>query len=559
MSRSTSFARAVFCLILAAFACLSLPPSALAQQALHTAGEQAAQVQTHMVPMRDGVELATDVHLGAGDGPWPVILLRTPYNREGIKADGWEDYVVVAQDVRGRFASKGHALAFFDDGWGEHQDGLDTVKWILAQPWCNGKIGTMGGSALGITQDLLAGANPPGVLGQHIVVADGNLYHVMYPGGAFTEALIAGWLKATKWPEDNLKLIQAHPSYDSLWETVNADARVREQHVNIPAVHVGGWFDIFTQGTLDSFVARSAISPNQWLIMGPWPHGIKREVGELVFPPNAVETPKPLADAHPWFDFWLRAEDNEVRGMPRVHYYVMGACGEGGAPGNEWRTADSWPVRARSTPLYFSTDGRLLPQAPAKSAGLSYSCDPAKPVPTRGGGNLLIPAGPMDQSELEKRGDVLVFSTPPLQQPVEVTGRITVRLYASSSARDTMFTAKLCDVYPDGRSMLLTDGALRAACRESLSDPTPIQPGQVYQFNIGLGSTSIIFNRGHRIRVDISSSNAPRFAVHPNVWGEGKPQVAQQTVLCGGRQVSEVILPIVGSNVGLRAAAAGRP
>jgi len=280
--------------------------------------------------------------------------------------------------------------------------------------------------------------------------------------------------------------------------------------------------------------------------MGPWPHGMKREVGELVFPANAVETPKPLADARSWFDFWLRAQDNEVRTMPRVHYYVMGACGEEGAPGNEWRTADSWPVPARPTEFFMAANGELLRKAAAAETARAYDYDPANPVPTRGGGNLLIPAGPMDQSGLEKRADVLVFSTPPLEQPVEVTGRITVRLYASSSARDTMFTAKLCDVYPDGRSMLLTDGALRAACRESFSDPSPVEPGKIYDFSIALGSTSIIFNRGHRIRVDISSSNYPRFAAHPNVWGEGERQIAHQSILCGGAQASAVTLPIVG-------------
>lgn len=526
---------ALLLLVAVAWACL-LPP---------VVAQQAARVETCAVPMRDGVHLATDVRLPAGDGPWPVVLLRTPYGRK-MKVGGLDEYAIVTQDVRGRFDSEGHALAFFDDGWGEHQDGLDTVKWILAQPWCNGKIGTSGGSALGITQNLLAGADPPGVLCQHILVAAGSIYHdAAYPGGAFCESLLAGWLKETKWPEDNLKLMLAHPFYDELWQQVDSIARIRERHVNIPAVHVGGWFDIFTQGTIDSFVSRSEVAPNQWLVMGPWPHGIKREVGELVFPPNAVEVPKPASDVKIWFDFWLEAQDSGVRQIPRVQYYVMGACGEEGAPGNEWRTAEAWPIPATATEFFLGPDNRLLPEASGAGGSLSYEYDPAKPVPTRGGGNLNLPAGPMDQRELEKRSDVLVFSTPPLEQPVEVTGRVTVRLWASSSARDTLFTAKLCDVYPDGRSMLLCDGALRAACRESLSNPAPLEPGKIYQFNIDLGSTSIIFNKGHRIRVDISSSNAPRFAVHPNVWGEGAPQVAHQTIYCRGEHKSAVILPVV--------------
>ena len=535
INRWSPLARAFACLMLAAAVCLCVLPAVVAQQ---------AAVQTHMVPMRDGVHLATDVRVGEGDGPWPVVLLRTPYGRKSMP-QGLDHYAIVVQDVRGRFDSEGHALAFFDDGWGEHQDGLDTVKWILAQPWCNGKIGTSGASALGITQNMLAGADPPGVRCQHILVAAGSMYQdAVYPGGAFEENLLAGWLKETKWPEDNLKLMLAHPFYDKLWGTVDSDARIKQLRVNIPAVNVGGWFDIFTQGTLDSFVVRSRIAHNQWLVMGPWPHGIKREVGELVFPPNAVEVPKPASDIGMWLDFWLRGEDNGLQTTPRVQYYVMGACGEEGAPGNEWRSAHSWPIAARQVHFFLGPEKAVLRNAPA-AGRLTYEYDPAKPVPTRGGGNLLLPAGPMDQQQLEERPDVLVFSTPPLQEPVEVTGRVTVRLYASSSARDTLFTAKLCDVYPDGRSMLLCDGALRAACRESLSKPSPLEPGRTYEFNIAVGSTSIIFNKGHRIRVDISSSNYPRFAAHPNVWGEGKPQVAKQTVYCGGEHASVVILPVV--------------
>ena len=537
MNRSPASARTSLYLALAAVACLCLLPPLVAQDT--------ADVQTHMVPMRDGARLATDVRLGEGDGPWPVVLLRTPYGRK-ITVGGLEDYAIVIQDVRGRFDSEGHAMPFFDGGWGEHQDGLDTVKWILGQPWCNGKIGTMGGSALGITQNMLAGANPPGVLCQHIVVAAGSMYHhAAYPGGAWREALVGGWLDTAGWPEDNRELMLAHPSYDDLWRVVDSVQRIEAERINIPALHVGGWFDIFTQGTIDSFVSRSRISPNQWMVIGPWPHGKTREVGELVFPPNALEVPHSGTDAGFWFDFWLKPEDNALRETPRVRYYVMGACGEEGAPGNEWRTAESWPVPAQPTEFFLTRDGQLVGESPAAEASTSYDYDPADPVPTRGGANLLIPAGPMDQSELEKRDDVLVLSTPPLEQPLEITGRITVRLYASSSARDTLFTAKLCDVYPDGRSMLLTDAALRAACRESLSHPTPIEPGEIYEFNIDLGSSSIIFNRGHRIRVDISSSNAPRFVVHPNIWGEGEPQVAHQTIYYGGGRPSAVILPVV--------------
>jgi predicted acyl esterase len=533
----------------AALALLALACSCLASPVVAgcAAPQQAGETRTYMVPMRDGVRLATDVCLPEAQGPWAVVLQRTCYGRSR-RAGRLEHYAIVTQDVRGRGDSEGHARPFLDDGWGQLQDGLDTVNWILAQPWCNGKIGTLGPSALGITQNLLAGTDPPGVVCQSISIAAGSLYHHMvYPGGCFRESLVAGWLAEVKWPEENLDRIRAHPFYDQLWESVDSISEIKRKNVSIPALHWGGWFDIFTQGTIDSFVSRSQVSPNQWMVIGPASHGSLGEVGELVFPPNAVELPIITKDRQLWFDFWLGGASTGLRQIPRVHYYVMGACGEEDAPGNEWRTAGSWPVPATPVSLFFASDGQLVENMPSVAGSTSYNYDPGDPVPTRGGANWEIPDGPMDQRELEGRADVLVFSTAPLEDPVEVTGRVRVRLYASSSAEDTMFTAKLCDVYPDGRSMLLTDGALRAACRESVSAASPLEPEQTYEFNIDLGSTSMIFNRGHRIRVDISSSNAPRFAVHPNVWGEGEPRVARQTLYRGGDHPSAVILPVVGS------------
>jgi len=509
------------------------------------AAEQAAP-QTHLVPMRDGVHLATDVYPGQEQGPWPVVLVRTPYGKKNSRPGGLQDYAVVVQDVRGRYDSEGHALAFFDDGWGERQDGLDTVKWILAQPWCSGSIGTFGGSALGITQTMLAGAEPPGVVCQQIVVGAGSMYHdAAYPGGLFGESLMAGWLKAAGWPEDNLQTMLAHPAYDDLWRTVDATARVQRRRVSIPAVHVGGWYDIFTQGTIDSFVARSRVAPNQWLVMGPWPHGIKQKVGELVFPANARQVPRPGMDAPFWMAYWLKGEANGLPDLPRVQYYVMGACGERGAPGNEWRSAPRWPVPAQPTPLYLAPGSRLSRQAPAQEGTRRYHYDPRQPVPTRGGRNLLIPAGALDQRPNEGRPDVLTFTSPPLREPLEVTGRITLRLWAASSAPDTAFVATLCDVYPDGRSMLVTEGALRAACRRSFLQPTPLESGQVYEFRVDLASTSIIFNRGHRLRLDLTSSSAPRYAVHPNLWGQGEPQVARQAIHYGAGRPSALLLPVV--------------
>jgi predicted acyl esterase len=506
----------------------------------------AAAAQTYMVSMRDGVKLATDVRPGAGPGPWAVILIRTPYGRKATTLTGLEDYAIVTQDVRGRPDSGGLFHPFFDDGWGEHQDGLDTVKWVLAQPWCNGRIGTWGYSALGITQNMLAGAGPPGVQCQQIIMAAGSLYqHAVYPGGVFRQELMATWLTSME-AKDQLELMLAHPRCDALWEMVDSVTRLRRQRIDIAALHIGGWFDLFAQGTIDSFTARTQISPDQWLVMGPWAHGpYTCQQGELVFPESAAQLPAPGADVAMWCDFWLRGKDNGVRAAPRVQYYVMGACGEEDAPGNEWRAAGRWPPPARLTSLFLAPSGVLARRPPAAAGSLKYDYDPTHPAPTQGGATLFVPSGPRDQRTIETRPDVLVFSTQPLPCPVEVTGQVRLRLYAASSARDTMFTAKLCDVYPDGRSMLIADGALRAASRKSFSDPTPIEPGRIYQYQVELGPTSIIFNRGHRIRLEISSSNSPRFAVHPNQWMQGKPQVAHQTVHYGRPYPSALLLPVV--------------
>jgi hypothetical protein len=500
--------------------------------------------QTRMVPMRDGVRLAADVYPGPGRGPWPVIFLRTPYGRQNASVSGLDDYAIVVQDVRGRFGSEGYPRVFLDDAWGERQDGIDTVEWILAEPWCNGRIGTMGESALGIAQSMLAGARPRNVLCQRIEFAAGSLYDIAYPGGIFAEALWAGWLKAKGWPEEHLQLVLSHPTYDDSWQALDANTRIQRERISIPAVHIGGWYDIFADDVITEFQARSKVDRNQWLVMGPWPHEVRAEVGELVYPSNAVELPVP-ARAAAWFDCWLKGVDTGIAGSARVHYYVMGACGEEDAPGNEWRTADSWPIPARRVPLYLAPDRELAKRVPSVSGTLSYPYNPADPVPTRGGRNLQIPAGPMDQRPLDARPDVLTFTTPTLTEPLEVTGPILVKLWASSSAPDTAFAVKVCDVYRDGRAMLVTDGILRAACRRSRIVPAPIKPGQLYEFLINAGSTSIIFNRGHRIRLDISSSNYPRFAAHPNVRGEGKPQVARQKIYFGGRYASALILPVV--------------
>jgi putative CocE/NonD family hydrolase len=285
--------------------------------------------------------------------------------------------------------------------------------------------------------------------------------------------------------------------------------------------------------------------------MGPWTHGGWRKgtkQGELTYPENAAKPPKNVDDGR-WFEYWLKGVDNGIMKEPAVAYYVMGDTSDSNAPGNQWRTADGWPPPAKETPYYLRKDGRLHAELPAPDEPpQSYQYDPKNPVPTVGGNNLNMPAGPFDQRHVENRPDVLLFTTPVLEQPLEVTGRIKVILWASSSAKDTDFTAKLTDVYPDGRSMLVLDGIIRARHRDSMEREDFVEPGKIYRFEIDLWSTSLIFNKGHRVRVAVSSSNFPRFDANPNTgkqsWEEQNPIAATNTVYHDAEHPSHILLPV---------------
>jgi predicted acyl esterase len=531
---------------------------------LHPARPQAAAPVklTAMVPMRDGTLLATDVYLPAGDGPWPVALARTPYGKGGYNGPAVNQIgaVLAAQDVRGRGASKGQARPLVDEGWGERQDGADTVAWIRQQPWCNGKIATFGFSYSGINQLLLAGTGVEGIVGQHVSFGAGSVYHdVLFQHGVWRKGYVEAWLKATTWPKDVLAFDAEHPRYDALWAAVDFGSRPEQAHW--PIVLVGGWFDLFTQGTLDAFSqlqdrGGAGAQGQQHLVIGPWVHGGDHQhaVGQLQFPRNA-DWPSDAPEASTWLSFWLTGKPAIPPDEPAVRYYVMDDVTDRQAPGNVWRAADHWPPPSQPLRLYLTAEGGLDRQSPA-AATREYDDDPAHPVPTVGGQDILIGSnGPQDQRRVETRPDVLLFTTSPLAEPIEVTGRLSVRLHAASSASNTDFTAKLTDVYPDGRSMLVTDGIVRASYRESLLKADPIIPGQRYAYDIDIGSTSIIFNRGHRIRVAISSSNYPRFDKNPNSgedWPYAKqlaPIVAHQTIFVGGTDASYLVLAeVVGSN-----------
>jgi predicted acyl esterase len=511
---------------------------------------------THMVAMRDGVKLATDVYLpGDGTGKYPAVVVRTPYSKSQggasmAAAATRRGYAFVIQDLRGRSKSEGHhAIIFANDGLGDHQDGPDTLNWIAGQPWCDGKLGSWGGSALGITQNMAAPLAPDSLRAQFVSVAFSDFYsQAAYQGGAFRSQLTERWLEATGMTEKNLPTFVAHPRYDDFWKRLNFESRAGE--VRAPAVYHGGWYDIFLQGTINSFTAvhyhgGTGAKGKCKLVIGPIGHGT---FNELKYPANSAQGPA-CGDAFAWFDYAVLGKQNSVARDKAVHYYVMGDPTDPKAPGNYWRHADDWPPPAKPTEFFFRAGGTLNRDKPAETdAARTYRYDPKDPVPNIGGQELGVPLGPMDQRKVEKRPDVLLFTSGELTEPIEVTGRITAKLFISSDCPDTDFTVKLTDVYPDGRSMLVTDGIMRARYRESFKRESFLEPGKVYELAVDLWSTSLVFNKGHRIRVAVSSSNSPRFEANPNT---GKPfradketRVATNTLHLSTAHPSRIVLPV---------------
>lgn len=509
---------------------------------------------TVMVPMRDGVRLSTTVYLPSGEGRWPALLIRTPYSKDGRAADMiaamamLNGYALVGQDMRGRYASEGEDfLVFQHDGWGEHRDGFDTVAWIAEQPWLNGKVATFGASAMGIVQNLMAPTQPPALVCQHTGVAFSSMYHqTAYQGGAWRKALVERWLRGNKFDPRSIETFHGHPDYDEFWDQFNPEARAEK--INVPIMFVGGWYDIFNQGTIDMFKAVNErggprARGNCRLVMEAFGHGASNDLKfkRIARPANTQEAK--------WANLWVKRDGKGIDEIPVVQYYVLGDPETPGAPGCEWRSADAWPIPATETPVYFHKGGGLDWAPPAEeSATRSYMYDPKNPVPTHGGQNLQISKGPKDQRPVENRPDVLLFTSPELTKPLEVTGRVKAKLWVASSALDTDFTVKLTDVYPDGRSMLLLDGILRMRHRNTFEKSEMMEPGKVYEIEVDLWSTSIIFNTGHRVRVAVSSSNSPRFEPNPNT---GRPsgmddetQIARNTLYLDASHPSHIILPV---------------
>lgn len=585
-----------------------------------------------MVPMRDGVRLATDIYRPAVDGKpveeaLPVILTRLPYNKEGSKRAGEyyakNGYVFVSQDTRGRYKSEGVWHMLTDDG----PDGVDCAAWIGKQPWSNGEIGMIGTSYVGGTQHAMAMAGAPELKTVIPVDAMSNLgRQSLRNAGAFemrfwnwiflnagrgsnsaqdpgTEVILKemadqrftyldnlptrrGMTPLRLSPEYENWLIDAmeHGANDDFWKQNNI-VDYPETYKDIPVYLVSGWYDSWAGNNTANFMALSkTIQGPVYMIMGPWIHGAQSRFahGQVTFGEDAAIQDE-WAWRKEWYDHWLKGIDNSVgKADPfktPVRIFVMGT-GDGGKDkdgrlqhGGYWRNEQEWPLeRARLTDYYLHPNGVLSANKPTEAdSTTSFQFDPEDPVPTIGGNissqNDILLQGAWNQKggehvwnfpnpiPLSARNDVLVFQTEPLAEDVEVTGEIEVKLYASSSAKDTDFTAKLIDVYPPsadwpgGFDLNIGDGIVRGRFRETLKTETLMTPGEVYEFTIKLYPTSNVFKKGHRIRVDISSSNFPRFDINPN---SGEPLnrqrlsfVANQTIHHDAERPSRIILPIV--------------
>ena len=479
-----------------------------------------------MVPMRDSTKLNTNVYKPADttDFPLPVILIRTPYgaDRAMNAAMLWDftdtrRYIVVTQDTRGRFESEGVDSVFLDDGWRHgKRDGYDCVDWIVGQPWCDGRVGTLGGSACAITQLLLAGAAHPGHLCANPIVGAFDMYrHGVLPGGEYRQFDIDGWLngQGSGYMRD---YYLDHYCKDSVWSYL--DVWTRKDSVQTAMFHYGGWYDLFSQGTVEAFQALRHLG-NQRLLMGPWSHQVNwPSVGEVTYPNGAFDNFTSYANR--WCDFWLK-DSGSVDDIPQVSYYLMGPVDTDGY-WNAWYEADDWPPTADTFVLYLREDSSLTFEPPTLCEPPdTFAYDPRNPVPTNGGNNLSLPAGPYDQEEQWVREDVLRYVSPSLEYDAVVKGRILVRLSASSDRLDTDFTAKLIDIYPapPHRKMLVIDGILMARHRLGLEREDPLSPGEVYEFEIDLQNTAYCFPAGHRIGLAISSSNSPRFRINLNNGG----------------------------------------
>ena len=531
------------------------------------------------VPMSDGTRLSTNIYRPDAEGNFPAILIRTPYGNGGSgNKEGYffaqNGYAYIVQDVRGRSESEG----MFYANWFEASDGYDMQQWVGSQSWCNGKIGTTGGSYVGYTQWMPAPLQSPYLKTMVPAVTFSDLYSTVYQNGAFRLGLFGPWsIEMTQpfiVPKDSvqhhmnkvllsLPLIEqdktmgwripflrdwlSHPERDKFWEKTSVGDYTK---ISASVYNIGGWYDILLGGTIENYMkmTNDKIAPEirkkQKLLIGPWVHNWGRQiVGEIDFGEEASFKGREFLLR--WFDNQLKDINNGAMEEPPVKIFVMGA--------NIWRYENEWPLtRTNYQKYYFHSrgkantlddDGWLSIDLAENEPTDKFTYDPSDPVISKN------EMGPYDQTAIEKRNDVLVYTTPRLKNNLEVTGPVKVILFASSSAKNTDFTAKLVDVYPDGRAIRICEGIIRASYRDADEKPTNIEPGKIYEYAIDLWATSNLFKAGHQIRVEISSSCFPRFDRNLNTGNNFATDTtvlkAEQIIYHSADYPSCIVLPVI--------------
>jgi len=482
--------------------------------------------------MRDSILLNTCIYYPDTNlfpPPWPCIIHRSPYEITFPNPEFWTDvcgFAVAGQFLRGYGNSQGVKTLLRTDGWGDYhfgnlRDGYDAIEWIAGQSWCTGEVGMYGYSAPGDIQYQAAGAQPPHLTCCNATVSFLDWYHdATWTGGEFRKALIEGWCMAQGTPY-MIDTVCNHPNEDSLYLCHNLSTRW--DSADYPMYHFGGWFDMVLEGALTAFSGLQAHHHNQKLFIGPWGHWTfgERIVGHLAFPSNAQITTEQWKQIdRAWFDYWLHDSINGVT-EPKVIFYLMGDCDtQDTTLWNFWVEADTWPLPEIQCKNYYICDGGLLDTIPPSIAAVdTFLYDPSDPCESYGGKEswyLYHGYGPINNQPIEGRPDVLLFSTPVLTEPLCVIGKIWFTLYGASDCYDTDWTVRVTDVYPDGRSILITDGILMARHRHGFDIEDSLVPGIPDTFEIDVGSTANVFAPGHRLRVIISSSNYPRFEINPN-------------------------------------------
>jgi uncharacterized protein len=554
---------------------------------LATSAFAEVKTETISVPMRDGIKLVTDVYRDDAVTKAPVVLMRTPYDRTKAKgtAERWakSGYVAVMQDCRGTRASEGVMAPYNNEG----QDGYDTIEWITRQPWCSGRVGMMGGSYVGAVQWQAAAENPPGLAAIAPQATWSSFYRNLYLGGAVRLALISGWIagntpkpegvkpadmsealmrlplsevdNAIGWDMPWLDAMLTHPEPNGYWTRLDLTSRLPE--LQLPALHVVGYYDFFSRESVDNFMimqkqARDAKTRQQQrLILGPWDHGSvgKTKVAEVEFGADAaVDTFVLQLD---WFDRHLKQDAAALsKPFPPVRYFSMGD--------NVWHDAQTWPPEGfTSTSFYLHSDGkantrqgngRLTREAATQDETPdTFRADPANPTPA----NPITEArpikaavwGPVDQSASEDRDDVLVYTSEPMTAPLTFAGNAEAKLHVSTDTPDADWAVKLIDVHPDGFAQNIARGILRGRYRNSLLKPELMQPGKVYEITVDLGPVAATIAKGHQLRVDISGADFPLYDRNPNT-AEGilsnKTTIATEQVHHKTGALSRIVLPV---------------